>query len=155
MSILIISFIFIFICVCISLFLIKPDSTTTCSDNEMMVQNKCECKDGFQRDDTKKCIMTCGENEIMIENKCECKNTLVRDENNTCIPDYILIAKFPNGHNSNFEPIIIKGLGIIYVNEKGLYLEESLIKGLDTFSCSSSDSSVMLCDTKGMIYLNN
>jgi hypothetical protein len=126
-----------------------------CGENEMMVQNKCECKDGFQRDDTKKCIMTCGENEIMIENKCECKNTLVRDENNTCIPDYILIAKFPNGHNSNFEPIIIKGLGIIYVNEKGLYLEESLIKGLDTFSCSSSDSSVMLCDTKGMIYLNN
>jgi len=222
MSILIISFIFIFICVCISLFLIKPDSTITCSDNEIMVQNKCECKDGFQRNVNNKCItmcgenetmiqnncecndgfqrdsnnkcitttnkMTCGENEMMVQNKCECKNGFQRDVNNKCITTinkmtcgenemmienkcqckdgfqrngnnkcisvWMLVKKFPDGYKSNFEPIIIKGLGIIYISRGGLYLEESLIKGLDTFSCSSSDSSIMLCDTKGMIYLN-
>ena len=129
---------------------------TMCGDNEIMVQNNCECKDGFQRDgNTKKCItMTCGENEIMVQNKCECKIQFLRDENLKCLPNFILEAKFPNGHLYDFDPIIIKGLGFIYVNEKGLYLEESLIKGLETFSCSSSDSSVMLSDAKGIIYMN-
>jgi hypothetical protein len=127
----------------------------TCSENEIMVQNKCECKDGFQRDgNTKKCIMTCGENEIMVQNKCECKINFARDENNRCLPNFVLVAKFLFGHIYDFDPIIIKGLGIIYVNGGGLYMEDSLIKGLETFSCSSSDSSVMLSDTKGIIYLN-
>ena len=129
---------------------------TMCGENEIMFQNNCECKDGFQRDsNTKKCItMTCGENEIMVQNKCECKIQFLRDENLKCLPNFILEAKFPNGHLYDFDPIIIKGLGFIYVNEKGLYLEESLIKGLETFSCSSSDSSVMLSDAKGIIYMN-
>ena len=124
-----------------------------CGDNEIMIQNKCECKDGFQRNGNK-CISMCGENEILVQNKCECKDGFQRDKNNRCLSEFTLVAKFPNGKIYDFDPIIIKGLGIIYVNERGLYLGESLIKGLETFSYSSSGSSIMLCDAKGIIYFN-
>ena len=126
-----------------------------CGENEIMIQNKCECKDGFQRDGNK-CITTlkCNGNEIMVQNKCECKDGFQRDKNNRCLPEFTLVAKFTNGQIYDFDPIIIKGVGIIYVNERGLYLEESLIKGLETFSYSSSGSSIMLCDSKGIIYFN-
>jgi hypothetical protein len=131
----------------------------TCGENEIMVQNKCECKDGFQRGVNNKCItttnkMTCGENEMMIENKCQCKDGFQRNDNNKCISVWMLVEKFTDVYNSNFEPIIIKGLGIIYISRGGLYLRGSLFKKLDIFSCSSSDSSIMLCDNNGIIYLN-
>jgi hypothetical protein len=148
----------------------------TCSDNEIMVQNKCECKDGFTRDvTTKKCISnqksTCGDNEIMVQNKCECKDDYQRDvTTQTCSKKWTLVTNYRTQHISDTKPIVIKELGIIYVDEEGLCLgKDGLCVGKSwisegTFSCSNSTSVMcgfsqslktrMVVTLSGIVYKN-